>query len=237
MYEMFKSPHLILTPSGFVKDIFLKYYPVIRSKTTVLPLGIFPIKSEDRHPFHAKRPGEKMRFCYFGNILPIKGLHFLIDAFKALPDGKAILTIYGSRNPWTEAYYDHLKEKASGLPVDFPGPFKRENILEALRAQDVVILPSICPESFSFVIREAHYLKLPVIASRIGAIPEGVKEGVNGLLFEPGNVRELKDCMLRFIGEPDLVQRMAMKIPRIKTMEEHAAELSTLYAEIKGKKG
>jgi glycosyltransferase involved in cell wall biosynthesis len=98
-----------------------------------------------------KEVNGKVKFCYFGNILPLKGIHLLIDAFKALPRGKATLTIYGSRNPWTEVYYDQLKSQANGFSVDFRGPFKRENLSEALRDQDIAVLPSICPESFSFI--------------------------------------------------------------------------------------
>jgi len=233
IYEAFKSPDLLLTPSHFVKNQFLKYYPIIRSKLRVLPLGIFPV-SERRE---AKKTDEKIRFCYFGNILRLKGLHILIDAFKALPEGKATLTIYGSRNPWTEAYDDQLRRQASGFPVDFRGSFRREELTEALSDQDVIVLPSICPESFSFVIREANSLRLPVIASRIGAIPEAIDPGVNGFLFEPGSVKGLRDCMLRFIEEPGLIQQMASKMPKVKTMAEHATELVEVYRELIGKRG
>jgi glycosyltransferase involved in cell wall biosynthesis len=117
IYEAFKSPDVILTPSQFVRNLFLKYYPVLRPKTLVLPLGIPPIRDQGQ----AKERVEGIRFCYIGNILPIKGLHILVDAFRSLPKGKATLTIYGSANPWTQAYCDRLREKASGLPVDFPG--------------------------------------------------------------------------------------------------------------------
>jgi len=233
MYEILKIPDVLLVPSSFVKKQFLKYYSFIEPRLKVVPLGIFPVDGQER----GKKVNGKVRFCYFGNILPLKGLHLLIDAFKALSQGKATLTIYGSRNPWTETYYDQLRGQANGLSVDFRGPFKRENLSEALRDQDIVVLPSICPESFSFVIREANSMGLPVIASRIGAIPEAIKEGENGLLFEPGNIRELRDCMLRFIEEPGLLQRMALKMPRVKSMAEHALELEEIYKGIIGKRG
>jgi len=233
MYEILKIPDVLLVPSSFVKKQFLKYYSFIEPRLKVVPLGIFPVDGQER----GKKVNGKVRFCYFGNILPLKGLHLLIDAFKALSQGKASLTIYGSRNPWTETYYDQLRGQANGLSVDFRGPFKRENLSEALRDQDIVVLPSICPESFSFVIREANSMGLPVIASRIGAIPEAIKEGENGLLFEPGNIRELRDCMLRFIEEPGLLQRMALKMPRVKSMAEHALELEEIYKGIIGKRG
>jgi glycosyltransferase involved in cell wall biosynthesis len=146
------------------------------------------------------------------------------------------LTIYGSRNPWTEAYFDQLVKQANGFSVYFRGPFKREELSEALNDQDVAILPSICPESFSFVIREANSLGLPVIASRIGAIPETVEEGVNGLLFEPGNVADLRECMLRFIQEPELIQKMTLKMPKVQSMADHARELVESYKTILGRR-
>jgi len=231
MYEVLKIPDVLLAPSFFVQEQFLKYYPFIGPKMKVLPLGILPVEGQRRD----RKANGKVRFCYFGNILPLKGLHLLIDAFKALPREKAALTIYGSRNPWTEAYYDQLTDQASGFSVDFRGPFKRENLSEALRDQDIAVLPSICPESFSFIIREANSLGLPVIASRIGAVPEAIKEGGNGYLFEPGNVKDLRDCMLRFIDEPGLLQRMALEMPEVKSIGEHALELEEIYQRAIGK--
>jgi glycosyltransferase involved in cell wall biosynthesis len=124
-----------------------------------------------------------------------------------------------------------FKATASGFSIDFVVLFKRDHCAE-LSDQDVVVLPSICHESFSFVIREANLLQLPVIASRIGAIPEAVEEGENGFLFEPGNVQGLRKCMMRFIQEPRLIQQMAVYRAGVKSMEEHALELSDIYQKI-----
>ena len=225
MYEMFKGCDRVLAPSRYVGDLFLRYYPVIRPKLLTLALGVPPL-SGTRHP--ASSDG-RVRFCYFGNILPSKGLHLLIDAFKGLPPEKATLTIYGGRTLWTAAYYDQLRERAAGSAVDLRGPFEREDLPKILEDQDVTVLPSLCAESFSFVLREAHQLGMPVIASRIGALPEGIREGVDGLLFPPGDGEALRDCMLRFVREPALVNRMSAQAPRLKSMGDHASELSDLY--------
>jgi len=233
MYEILKVPDVILTPSRFVRDAFLKYYPFVGPKIFALPLGMFPVKSALKRQ---GSPGKAVRFCYFGSILPHKGLHLLIEAFKSLPEGRARLTIYGGRNPWTETTYDRLKEEARGFSIDFRDPFRREDLSEALMDQDVVVLPSVWPETFSLMIREANMVGLPVIASRIGAIPEAIQDGVNGLLFEPGNAMDLKRCMVRFIEEPGLVQEMASRMPKTKTMEEHAVEMIEIYKGIAPKK-
>jgi len=234
LYEMLKYPDLLLVPSRFVRNVILKYYPSVRPRMRVLPLGIPPIKA-DGLARSRSRAGEKIRFCYFGNILSIKGLHVLIDAFKSLPQEKATLTIYGARTSWNEAYYNRLREQSSGLPVEFRSPFQREHLAEALKDQDVVVLPSICYESFSFVIREANHLGYPVIASRIGAIPEAIEEGVNGFLFEPGDPEDLRRCLLRFVQEPELLKRMAPRTKKVKFMDEHAAELVGIYRQVAGK--
>ncbi len=235
MYEILKVPEVVLVPSRFVQEMFLKYYPVLEQKTQVLPLGIPPIRVET----HDRKREEKTRFCYFGNLLPYKGVHVLIDAFKKLPRGKATLTIYGEKKTWegNYSYYDDLTEQSLGDTVLFRGPFERENIAEALRDQDIMVLPSLCPESFSLAIREANCLGLPVIASRIGAIPEAVEDGASGLLFEPGDREGLARCMLRFIEEPGLVQKMGARMPRVKLMKEHALEMAAIYERILEKKG
>ena len=137
----------------------------------------------------------------------------------------------------TKTYYDRLRQQASDLPVEFRAPFQREHLSEALKDQDVVVLPSICYETFSFVIREANHLGLPVIASRIGAIPEAIEEGKNGFLFAPGDPEGLRRCMLRFIEEPESIQAMDVKARRVKMMEEHAAELVEIYRGLIGKDG
>jgi glycosyltransferase involved in cell wall biosynthesis len=230
MYEILKACDLLLTPSQFVRDSFLKYYPSMGPKMKALALGIPRVRGRRQ----VKTTGPQTRFCYLGNVLPFKGLHVLMEAFKALPPGKAALTIYGGRKPWHETYeyYDELKRQGRGLCIDFPGEYQRENLAEILSDQDIVILPSVWPETFSLVIREANLMGLPVIASRIGAIPEAVEEGVNGFLFEPGHVEQLRRLMLRFIETPELVRDMASRVPEVKFMEEHATELEAIYREV-----
>jgi glycosyltransferase involved in cell wall biosynthesis len=232
IYEILKIPQAILTPSHFLRNYFLKYYRSIESKTFVNPLGVFPEGGAFLSQRKPLMEGKEVRFCYYGNILPSKGVHVLLNAFKSIPEGKAKLTIYGSRNVWTETYYDRLKRESAGFVIEFRPSFKRENLSEALSDQDVVVVPSIWPETFSLVIREANSLGLPVVASRIGAIPEAVKEGVNGFLFPPGSVEDLKECMLRFIQDPSLIERMASQMPKTRTLEEHTSELQEIYQRI-----
>ena len=71
------------------------------------------------------------------------------------------------------------------------GPFDPMQLPFLLGSVDVVVVPAVGWESFSIVMREAFACGVPVIASRLGALPEGVRDGENGLLFDAGSSTQL----------------------------------------------
>lgn len=229
MFEVLKKVDQILVPSKFVLKMYLKYYRKLRSKMRLIPWGIPPVKPS----LKTETDEQRVRFCYYGILLPHKGVHLLMESLRRLPQGRLLLTLFGDKTDWNASYYQYLQELSNGLPVEFRGSFDRSLLSEILKDQDVVILPSLCPETFSFVIREANAMGIPVIGSRIGAIPEVIRHGINGFLFKPNDVGELSDCMAKFIESPKLIYEMRRKMKRQKTMEEHASELVTLYGEIR----
>src|SRR5207247_9451405 len=79
------------------------------------------------------------------------------------------------------------------------------------------------------VIREAFAAGGPVVASRIGGIPETVTDEVNGLLFEPGDVDDLARQLRRLIQEPDLLPRLRDGIPAVRSIEEATRETRAIY--------
>ena len=74
-----------------------------------------------------------------------------------------------------------------------------------------LVVPSICYENFPRTIAEAFACGLPVIASRIGALADIVTDGQTGLLFEPGNARDLADKMTWALAHPDEMAVMGRK--------------------------
>ena len=71
------------------------------------------------------------------------------------------------------------------------GAIPLDAIPETLVSFDLLVVPSIWEENSPLVIREAFAAGVPVVASRIGGIPEMVADGVGGLLFEPGDADDL----------------------------------------------
>jgi glycosyltransferase involved in cell wall biosynthesis len=79
------------------------------------------------------------------------------------------------------------------------------------------------------VIQEAFAAKVPVVASRLGALKEKVRDGVNGRLFEPGNPEALA-CLLQEIAEdPRLLDALRANIQPVTTVEQHVQELEGVY--------
>lgn len=97
---------------------------------------------------------------------------------------------------------------------------------------DVLVLPSIWPENQPVSITEAMCSGIPVIASRIGGMPELVKHGVTGLTFEPGNSSDLAHCMEEMARSPELRTLLgvnAQEAMRFNAFEMQVSRLVHIY--------
>ena len=116
------------------------------------------------------------------------------------------------------------------------GGYNNEDIAKIFSEIDVLVVPSIWYENSPLVIQEAFLAKVPVIASWIGGIPELVQNGINGLLFKPGDKKELQEKMEYVIGNPDFLRKARENIPIIETIEVHTKKMEMLYRELLFKK-
>lgn len=86
----------------------------------------------------------------------------------------------------------------------------RPQVAAALREASVVVVPSRWPEPAASVVLEAMVAGTPVVASRVGGLPEMVVEGETGLLVEPGDRQALGDAIRRLLGDRRLAERMGV---------------------------
>lgn len=125
---------------------------------------------------------------YAGAFQPYKGITTLLNAWKSrswpLP-----LKAAGAGPLAAEA----LRQELAG--VELLGQLPSERIIELIRGALCVVVPSECYENFPRVIIEAYACGIPVVASRLGALAELVQDNVTGMLFEPGNPRDLARCL------------------------------------------
>ena len=79
------------------------------------------------------------------------------------------------------------------------------------------------------MIQEAFLAGIPVVASRIGGIPEMVSEGQDGLLFSAGDIADLSKTLARFLAEPGLLDTLRAGIPPVRSIEEDIRFARSLY--------
>jgi glycosyltransferase involved in cell wall biosynthesis len=144
-------------------------------------------------------------------LRPEKGLEYLLMALSqvlpAIPDLKAI--IVGEASEPDRAYGENLSRLAMQLGLEgrvlFTGWMAEP--LRIMSEFDVLALPSL-REGFGRVLLEAMTLSKPVVASRVGGVPEIVADGVTGILVPPQDVGALALAITRLLTDPKLAREM-----------------------------
>ncbi len=145
---------------------------------------------------------------------PSKGSYVAYAGRLAAEKGVDVLLAAAKTQPHMPVCFAHDSSPARDLMQKAP---KNAKFLGWLGRTDLsafycrarfVVIPSRCYDMCPNVALEAMAHGLPVIASRIGGLPEIVEDGVTGLLVEPGNSEELADKMKLLWKNPDLCRRM-----------------------------
>jgi len=177
----------------------------------------------------ARDPGQRLRAGALGNFtlfqgIDLKGAGVLLQAFGKLQD-RIELHVHGTVHaPWRAA----LQSKAGAT---LHGPYRSGDRAAIYAGLDIVVVPSMV-ESFSLVVREAFSAGIPVVAANTGGIPEAVRDGENGLLFEPGNGAALAAALRRLLDEPQLLERLRGGVQAPPAIAEMAAFWEQRYASL-----
>lgn len=187
MRALLAHPRLLTAPSEFVRAVYTRHgFPAERIE--VLPLPVEPPEGVAWQPC---APGAPLRLGFIGALTAPKGPLLLVNALARLPDAPLTLRLWGRGRP-EDPYLERLRDTAAADPrVTLGGPFDPGDRAAILSALDVLVVPSLAPESYSLVAREALSAGVPVLAAAVGALPEVVADGVNGWLVPPGDVAAL----------------------------------------------
>jgi glycosyltransferase involved in cell wall biosynthesis len=170
-------------------------------------------------------------FLYFGRIERIKGVFTLADAAQGLPE--ITVKIVGDGVAKAElAKYVKNKQISN---VELVGFKQGDELKQLIRDSLATVLPAEWYEPFGLTVLESFAQERPVIASRIGALPELIADGTDGLLFDPGDADALRIQMQSLASDPERANAMG-KAGRVKllerfTPEAHYHELLRVYRE------
>ncbi len=156
---------------------------------------------------------------FLGSVLPHKGVDLVVDAYRqAWPAGDGPgLEIHGP----TESDPGY----ARSLRWPLSGRLDPSGVPDLLSHAAGLVMASLWPENAPLVILEARAAGCPVVAPRIGGIPELLRDGRDGLLFPAGDTEALASCLRRLVGSQDRWRAVAAP----PTMRQHAMAVETAY--------
>jgi len=201
--DIFGSPDVVISPSAFLADFYRDrgFFPA--SNLQVIPNPAPQIEVGKR----PKRLNGTLRILFAGQLEDHKGIPFLLEALNGLDmDFRLHIAGEGALSSYVTEWSNRDRR------VVYHGFVSLEHLFQLFDIADVVVVPSLCYENSPTVIYEAFQAGLPVIASDIGGVGELVKEGQNGLLFEPGNTDAFLQAIHRFGSERERFEEAASSI-------------------------
>ncbi len=222
---------LLTTQSRFVRDLIIGL-GVPADKIRHVPYGLDLSNWQRRQPSVAA--DGTLRIGYLGQIAPAKGVHLLIKAFTSLRPTGSIphLTIFGDTER-IPGYGRRLHAMAAGRPdIVLAGPYDNRQVEQVLSHLDLVVVPSLWPEIGPLVMMEAFAARRPVVASDLPNMNYEIRNGVNGLLFRPGDAHDLARRLQQIVDRPEMLTELRRGIGPTRTVEQEMADLLEIYREV-----
>lgn len=217
----------IICVSNHDKELALKFKVAPPDKLTVVYNGVGPEQFLGKQK---NKANQEVVVTYVGRFAPPKDLTTLLEAVKSLDGVKVLMVGDGELRSGVEK---HILKNGLSEKVFLLG--EREDVPEILSNSDIFILPSRW-EGLPFTIIEAMMAGLPVVASKVGGVPELVDEGITGFLVPPGDHLSLAQAIKKLADDKNLRERMGKagqeKALRLFTVERMLNETVKVYEEV-----
>ena len=183
-----------------------------------------PALVAEMRPLYAQ-PDEKL-LVHLSNFRPVKRITDVVEVFARVANTlPARLMLIGDGPDRSTAEYLARKLGVADR-IHFLG--KQDNVNELLPCADLMLMPSEM-ESFGLAALEAMACSVPAIATRVGGVPELIEDGIDGCLFEVGDVEAMSRAAITLLSDPDKLDTMA-KAARKKAQDHFCASgIITLY--------
>lgn len=181
--------------SSITRDIYTLFLPKINYKTVNI------LHADIRDNRHEIIPDyDKIKIGYIGNNLPYKGFSLLVDVLEELMDNGLLnwdLYLIGVENNMSEKIKSHVKYLSS---------YSFQNMVETFNKFDILIMPSLCNETFGFVALEALSFGIPVIISDTCGMKDIIEKITPDLTFSP-NKSNLYAKLSSILLNPQLISK------------------------------
>jgi glycosyltransferase involved in cell wall biosynthesis len=226
--KLLAGAQYVVAPSRFLAAIFKRELPDLN--VSIIPHGLrLGAFSSNRRTYDQT---SRLIFAYCGGLAPHKGVHILLEAFRSLPSANVELRVYGATSEHQRDYECQLRDIAEkDERIRFYGRYDESEINEIFQSIDVVIIPSLCYESYSFTLHEALASNVPIIASDVGGLNEKVAEAGAGFTFRMEDQEDLASKLASIAADPAILNEIkrAMETVVLPLEEEEAYLYERIY--------
>jgi glycosyltransferase involved in cell wall biosynthesis len=208
--QLLQATDLIGVVSGPVREMVLGIFPEAADKLVQVPGAVRSCwQSEPVVSYSAD--GTHREILQVGRVHPRKGQLNLVEAVGLLPANlreRIRVRLVGPVGK--PAYARQIRELARdrNLPVDLESALSEEDLKKAYQAAAMLVMPSQpylnSVEGLGLALLEAQHFGRPVIGTRVGGIPEAIKDNETGLIVPPNDALALANAIQRLLEEPEL---------------------------------
>ena len=208
--DMVEASKLVFVISEERKQQVIKEWPRTQQPVACVYRGVHLVTNRNE-------PAVRQGIITVGRLVPHKGLHVLIEALSILRargiDFRA--KFVGGDSPEDPSYSVNLRRQVTRLgladQVEFTGPLPHDQVLQAVAAAELFVLPSLYCDVLPNTVKEALSLKVPVIVTPTVGIGELVQHKQSGLVVPKDDPVALADAIAWALQNPEEMRQMAIR--------------------------
>lgn len=201
-----RKARAVTSSSNFLLNKTIELEPSVAGKIEYIPFSVDynPELKKDKEESENNQIKFIFAKLFIPNYAPEMVLRAYAQAKPKMPPSKLKMIGGGQQKEFLELLAENLNIDDS---VSIEGLVEKNIASEQIADSDIMLMPSY-QEAFGVAALEAAAYGLPVIATNVGGIPEIVRDGINGILIEPGNMNQLSDAMIKLANDEDMRRKM-----------------------------
>lgn len=215
--SLIRQAHGVTTPSRDMARRVAQTTGLDSEKITVIPNPLSGYGVSGNGSNHLPRKSsDDLTVLYLGRLEPAKGIHVLAEAIpsviKSVPRAHFLIAGYDRSTPRGTSQWAELEQQLEGAGVrtnvEFMGAVDQSDMRALYERSDLCVVPATQYESFSYTCAQAMAAGKPVVATRVGGMPETVGDGLAGLVVEPGQPSKLAAAIVELLQDGERRVRM-----------------------------